>query len=91
MVVARSTSTRNEPTRTDNLEIIEMRKALPDREAMIRSAETAPILDWLRKNIHQEGRLYSAPDLIERATGEAPSGTPLLDYLEAKFSELYAL
>lgn len=68
-----------------------MRKALPDREAMIRSAETAPILDWLRKNIHQEGRLYSAPDLIQRATGEAPSGTPLLDYLEAKFSDLYAL
>ena len=68
-----------------------MRKALPHRDAMVRTAETAPILDWLRKNIHQEGRLYPAPELIERATGEAPSAEPLLDYLEAKFSALYDL
>ena len=68
-----------------------MRKALPDRDAMVRTAETAPILEWLRKNIHLKGRLYPAPELIERATGEAPSAEPLLDYLEAKSSVSYDL
>ena len=68
-----------------------MRKALPDRDEMVRNAETAQILDWLRDNIHRQGRLYAAPELIERATGEAPGAGPLLDYLEAKFSTLYDL
>ena len=68
-----------------------MKRALPDRESMIRTAETQPILDWLREHIHVKGRLLSAPQLIEQATGEAPSGKPLIDYLEAKFSRLYDL
>lgn len=64
---------------------------MPDREAMIRSAETQPILDWLRDRIHAKGRVLPAPDLIEQATGEVPTAQPLIDYLEAKFSALYDL
>lgn len=65
--------------------------ALPDREAMIRSAETQPILDWLRDKIHSKGRVLPAPELIEKATGKAPTAQPLIDYLETKFSALYDL
>lgn len=68
-----------------------MRKDIPGREEMVRKAETAPILDWLRKSIHAKGRLLPAPALIEQATGEPASAAPLLDYLEAKFGELYDL
>lgn len=68
-----------------------MRKEMPDRDAMVSSAETAPILDWLRTNIHQHGRILSAPDLIEQATGEKPSAKPLIAYLNKKFGELYDL
>ncbi|MCR9138741.1 MAG: carboxypeptidase M32 [Alphaproteobacteria bacterium] len=68
-----------------------MLATLPDREAMIRSAETQPILDWLRERIHSRGRVIPAPELIEQATGEAPSAEPLVSYLEAKFSTLYDL
>ncbi len=68
-----------------------MRKALPDRDAMVREAQTQPILDWLRSNIHVKGRVLSAPALIEQATGEAPSAEPLMEYLNAKFGALYDL
>ncbi len=64
---------------------------LPDREAMVRAAETQPILDWLRDRIHAKGRVLPAPQMIEQATGEAPTATPLIDYLEAKFTALYDL
>lgn len=68
-----------------------MLASIPDREAMVRSAETQPILDWLRDTIHSKGRVLPAPQLIEQATGEAPTAQPLIDYLEAKFTALYDL
>jgi len=49
------------------------------------------VLNWLRERIHAKGRTLPASQLIEAATGEAPSAGPLLDYLEAKFGELYDL
>jgi Zn-dependent M32 family carboxypeptidase len=36
-------------------------------------------------------RLLSAAELIEQATGEAPSTASLLEYLEAKFGALYGV
>ncbi|MCP4315790.1 MAG: carboxypeptidase M32 [Hyphomicrobiales bacterium] len=68
-----------------------MRIDLPDRDAMIRAAETQPILDWMREKIHVKGRVLPAPQLIEEATGEKPSAEPLIAYLENKFSGLYDL
>lgn len=68
-----------------------MRADLPGRDDMVRSAQTAPVLDWLRERIHHKGRVLSAPQLIEQATGEAPTAAPLIDYLEAKFGALYDL
>jgi carboxypeptidase Taq len=68
-----------------------MRRDLPDRDAMVRAAETQPILDWLRARIHMKGRLLPAAELIEEATGEKPSAAPLIAYLEDKFGSLYDL
>lgn len=64
---------------------------LPDRDAMVQMAETQPILDWMRDKIHVKGRVLAAPQLIEQATGEAPSAAPLIEYLETKFTALYDL
>ena len=68
-----------------------MRRDLPDRDAMVRAAETQPILDWMRERIHVKGRLLPAPQLIEQATGEKPTAAPLIAYLEGKFGRLYDL
>ena len=68
-----------------------MRADMPNRDEKVAAAETGPILAWLRERIHEKGRLLPATQLIEAATGEAPSAEPLLDYLEAKFGALYDL
>ena len=68
-----------------------MRRDMPERDAMVRAAETQPILDWMREKIHKRGRLLPAPKLIGEATGEVPSAKPLLDDLEVKFGALYDL
>ena len=51
--------------------------------------ETEPARRWLGERIHRFGGLLKPRDLMERAIGEAPSEAPLLDYLDAKFGEIY--
>ncbi len=68
-----------------------MRKEMPGRDEQVAKGETGEILSWLRERIHSKGRLHSAPELIELATGEPPSTKPLIDYLENKFTNLYSL
>ncbi len=68
-----------------------IRRTLGDLDVMIRSGEVAPIINWLRQNIHQRGSILMPRDLIAEATGAAPTEEPLLAYLESKFSGLYAL
>lgn len=46
---------------------------------------------WLNENVQRSGSLYRPAETIERACGFAPSEEPLLDYLEDKFTGLYAL
>ena len=46
------------------------RKALPELDAQIERGEFAPIIGWLRENVHQHGSFYTTPELIAAATGE---------------------
>ncbi|MEM7547739.1 MAG: carboxypeptidase M32 [Pseudomonadota bacterium] len=64
---------------------------MPDRDTKVSAAETGQILRWMRKMIHEQGRLLPAPQLIEAATGAPPTAEPLLAYLDAKFGALYDL
>ena len=50
---------------------------------------TEPASCWLGERIHRFGGLLKPRELMERAIGEAPSEAPLLDYLDAKFGEIY--
>ena len=64
---------------------------LPDLPEQIADGRFAPLLDWLRTHIHQHGRVLDAPDLLERATGEALSTEAWLRYARDKFGALYNL
>jgi carboxypeptidase Taq len=68
-----------------------IRAAIPDLESQIESGRFATLLSWLRENIHQYGRKYLPNELIERATGEPLTSRYYLEYLTAKYSDLYAL
>lgn len=66
-----------------------MRAAVPDLDESLARGDAAPAVEWLRENVHRHGRLHRPRALIEGATGETPTPEPLLDYLEAKFGDLY--
>lgn len=68
-----------------------MRAALPALDADLVRGDTRAATGWLRHNLQQHGGLRKPVDTITHACGTAPSEAPLLDYLEAKFSDLYAL
>ena len=68
-----------------------LRAAVPDLDAQLAAGDTGPATAWLAKNLQTHGGLYEPTEVIERAAGMAPGPEPLLDYLEAKFGEIYGL
>ena len=60
-------------------------------EKKIAQGQFAPILDWLRQNIHRHGRRYSASDLVKRVTGRPLNASYFLDYLKNKYGEIYRI
>ncbi|MDA8346446.1 MAG: carboxypeptidase M32 [Thermaerobacter sp.] len=61
---------------------------LPD---MIRRGEFAPLLGWLRTNLHQLGRTYSTDQMLRRATGGPLDAAPYIDYVQRKYRAIYGL
>ena len=60
-----------------------------DLERHIAGGDFAPLLQWLRTNIHNHGKRYSAGELALRVTGKALSAEALLNHLRAKANDLY--
>ena len=60
------------------------KKQIPNLENNFSRGDFKPFLDWLRKNIHSQGRRYSSSDLIEKVTGEKLSPDYLIRHLEDK-------
>ncbi len=68
-----------------------LRAAVPDLDAQLGQGDTSDATDWLRTNLQTHGGLREPRATISHACGFAPSEGPLLDYLEAKFTDLYRL
>ena len=49
------------------------------------------VLGWLRDNVHSKASLYDPRDLIQHVTGNKMTAKPFLDYVERKYSKLFAL
>ena len=68
-----------------------LRQALPELDRSLAQGVTRPATDWLCHAVHRHGGLYRPAEVIERACGFAATEVPLLDYLEAKFGQLYGV
>ena len=55
------------------------------------SGDFAPLLGWLRENVHQWGRKYPPADLVQRVVGGPLDAAPYLRYLQTKFGEIYGV
>ncbi len=67
------------------------RNELGDLDEQFARAEFAPLLDWLRRNVHQRGLHLRAPELVESITGRPLESESLLTHLNQRFRPLYGL
>ena len=45
----------------------------------------------MKENIYQHGSKYTAPELVEKITGNSLVIEPYIDYLQEKYSQIYDL
>lgn len=64
-------------------------RELGDLEAAFAEGSFAPLLAWLRREVHHHGGRYPASELIERATGRPLSSDDLLAYLRQTVADAY--
>ncbi|MFQ5795031.1 MAG: carboxypeptidase M32 [Candidatus Bipolaricaulia bacterium] len=65
--------------------------AHPEITTEIEAGEFGTLHNWLKGNIYQYGRKYTASELIERVTDGPLSIEPYVRYLRAKYGEWYQL
>ncbi|MFC7167018.1 carboxypeptidase M32 [Halospeciosus flavus] len=68
-----------------------VREEVDEFDAKVRDGDFEDLRTWLRENVHQHGARYTTPELVEEATGEAFTADYFVDYLTAKFADLYDL
>jgi carboxypeptidase Taq len=62
-----------------------IRRTVPDLDARIAAADLAPVFDWLRANIWQQGSRWSTTELAVRASGETLNPVHFRRHLEARY------
>lgn len=57
----------------------------------IKVGNLIPLLEWLRKNIHQYGKQYTAEELCQKISGEKLNFNYFMNYAKEKYSFIYNL
>ena len=68
-----------------------LRTDLPGLDADLARGDTSAATGWMRDRLQRHGGLREPRETVAHACGFEPDAGPLLDYLEAKFSDLYRL
>jgi carboxypeptidase Taq len=68
-----------------------VRADIPDLDTQLEAGQFAPLLGWLRKNVHRHGRKFTPNELLERATGRPLTAAPWITYVRQKFGALYGI
>ncbi len=63
----------------------------PEASSDFAAGRFQPLLDWLRKHVHRRGHTAAAQTIVHEAVGAPLSVEPLLNYLRAKYAQLYGL
>ena len=64
---------------------------VPGLEAGLAAGDATAATGWLREKLQRHGGLREPAATVQAACGFVPDEGPLLDYLEAKFREIYAI
>ncbi|MEO8083435.1 MAG: carboxypeptidase M32 [Ardenticatenales bacterium] len=78
-----------------NLYAAQLVEAATERDpavaAGLDAGEAAPLVDWMRRNVHRHGKLYPPAALIRRATGRPLDEGAFVRYATRKFGAVYGL
>jgi carboxypeptidase Taq len=66
-------------------------KAHPEIPSEIKNGKFSTLHSWLRENIYRHGSKFTAPEIVERASGSALTIEPYINYLKTKYGTLYTL
>jgi carboxypeptidase Taq len=66
-----------------------IKQEIPDLTARLEKGDLLTLREWLREKIHKQGLRYRAGRLCQKVTGQPLSHQPLIDYMKAKFGEIY--
>ncbi|MEW6411072.1 MAG: carboxypeptidase M32 [Candidatus Zixiibacteriota bacterium] len=64
-------------------------KEMPDLMKQFEVGNFSTLREWLREKIHLQGQRYRANKLAEKVTGKPLSFKPLIDYMNAKYRQIY--
>lgn len=64
-------------------------KSEPEITVAIERGNFTLLHKWLKQNIYQHGRKYTANELINRVTGKPLSIDPFIHYIQDKYSNIY--
>lgn len=70
---------------------MQLQQDMPAVRSHIATGEFAPILEWLRTNIHQYGRTQTSEQIITRITGRGLTEEAFLSYIGSKVKDVYGL
>jgi len=70
-------------------QLVNAMKSSVDTDTAIANGDLSPVAGWLKENVHKHGMVYLPDELLKRATGEHFNPQYYVDYLTAKFTELY--
>lgn len=60
-------------------------------ETQIEQGNMLDLLAWLRTNIHEHGKMYSADELCRKVTGKSLDFSHFMNYAKTKYSAIYNL
>ncbi len=64
-------------------------KEMPDLHQQFERGDLLTLRKWLKGKIHSHGQRYRAADLVKKVTGQPLSYKPLIEYMNAKYGEIY--
>ena len=67
-----------------------LRRDHPDMECRMSAGDFSAPLAWMREKVHRHGEIFSAPELIRRATGRNTEPGDFLAHLAASYQALFS-
>ena len=68
-----------------------MTEEIAGLDIALSTGNLSQLTEWLRENVHVHGSLFEPRATIEKAIGTEVTVKPLLNYLRAKYADIYGL